>query len=159
MSWNSAAETAVGIINSKSDVALGSDQATVKLLRRLHGSIAATTNSTNKSESHSDAVVMGWQIFGSVAMAVLKDKYGVTPNDVTELLVKKQTDYGPANITKFGQFGLIVRTHDKVARLENLLAKGISPSNEAVSDTYMDIVGYSAIGIMVERGWFDYQLA
>lgn len=156
MDWNSAAATAVGIIDSKSDVALGTDQTTVKILRRLHGSIAATVRDV--SNGSEDAIVMGWQIFGSIAMAVLKDKYGVTPKDVTNLLVKKQTDYGPANINEFGQFGLVVRTHDKVARLENLLAKGIHPSNEAVSDTYMDIVGYSAIGIMVERGWFDYQL-
>ncbi len=159
MTWNAAAEVAVNLIDGKSDVALGTDQATVKLLRRLHSSVAATVETEPKTENYSDVIVMSWQVLGSVALAVLKDKYGVTSADVTQLLIKKQTDYGPENINRFGQFGLIVRTHDKVARLENLLEKGIDPANEAVSDTYMDIVGYSAIGIMVERGWFDYPLA
>lgn len=159
MTWNAAAENAVNLINNQSDVALGPEKSTVELLRRLHSSVAATIEGEPKTDNYSDMLVMSWQVFGSIALAVLKDNYGITPADVTELLIKKQTDYGPENINRFGQFGLVVRTHDKVARLENLLAKGIDPSNESVTDTYMDIVGYSAIGIMVQREWFDYPLA
>lgn len=159
MTWNAAAENAVNLINNQADVVLGPEKSTVELLRRLHSSVAATIESEPKTDNYSDMLVMSWQVFGSIALAVLKDNYGITPADVTELLIKKQTDYGPENINRFGQFGLVVRTHDKVARLENLLAKGIDPSNESVNDTYMDIVGYSAIGIMVQRGWFDYPLA
>jgi hypothetical protein len=159
MTWNAAAENAVNLINHQSDVALGAEDKTVKLLRRLHGSVAATAEGEPKTENYSDILVMGWQVFGSIALTVLKEKYDVTTSEVVELLIKKQTDYGPENINRFGQFGLVVRTHDKVARLENLLAKGITPSNESVKDTYIDIVGYSAIGIMLQRGWFDYPLA
>jgi hypothetical protein len=48
----------------------------------------------------------------------------------------------------------MVRCHDKVARLENLLAAGREPRNESIHDTYMDLAGYSAIGIMWERNEF-----
>lgn len=74
-------------------------------------------------------------------------------------LCRKQNDYGHENIARFGRLGLLVRVHDKIARLHNLLAKGGVPQNESIEDTYVDIVGYSAIGMMVERGWFGLQLS
>ena len=74
-------------------------------------------------------------------------------------LCRKQNDYGHENISRFGRLGLLVRVHDKIARLNNLLAKGGVPQNESIEDTYVDIVGYSAIGMMVERGWFGLQLS
>jgi len=78
---------------------------------------------------------------------------------VLATLCKKQHDYGHENIARFGRLGLLVRVHDKIARLHNLLAKGGVPQNETIEDTYVDIVGYSAIGMMVERGWFGLQLS
>jgi len=77
---------------------------------------------------------------------------------VHKILVKKQSDYGHNNIKRFGRTGLIVRIQDKVARLENLMAKGIDeenePQNESITDNVIDVMGYSAIGIMWERGEF-----
>lgn len=75
--------------------------------------------------------------------------------DITGTLIKKQSDYGHHNIARFGRRGLVVRTHDKIARLKNLhLARGGQAANESLTDTYTDIIGYSAIGMMWERGWF-----
>jgi hypothetical protein len=45
----------------------------------------------------------------------------------------------------------MVRLHDKVARLENLTSSGKSPNNESIEDTFLDIIGYCAIGIMWEQ--------
>jgi hypothetical protein len=73
---------------------------------------------------------------------------------VLPILISKQRDYGHENIRRFGRKGLIVRLHDKVARLENLLDNGNEPSNESIKDTLLDIVGYSAIGIMWEEDHF-----
>lgn len=73
---------------------------------------------------------------------------------VTETLIKKQNDYGHNNVARFGRQGLLVRVHDKIARLKNLQQPGKAAKNEAITDTYIDIVGYSAIGIMWERNWF-----
>lgn len=75
--------------------------------------------------------------------------------DTLSTLIKKQTDYGHHNIARFGRHGILVRCHDKIARLKNLhLTRGGNAANEALSDTYVDIMGYSAIGMMWERGWF-----
>lgn len=79
--------------------------------------------------------------------------------NILATLCRKQNDYGHENIARFGRLGLLVRVHDKIARLNNLLAKGGVPQNESIEDTYVDIVGYSAIGMMVERGWFGLQLS
>lgn len=62
-------------------------------------------------------------------------------------VTRKQRDYGAENIAKFGLNGLVIRIHDKVARLENLIKKGTDPSNESVQDTLLDIIGYSVIAI------------
>jgi len=76
-------------------------------------------------------------------------------SDLTSTLIRKQSDYGHNNIARFGRQGLIVRCHDKVARLKNLhLSRAGQAANESIADTYTDIIGYSAIGMMWERGWF-----
>lgn len=76
-------------------------------------------------------------------------------NGISDTLVKKQTDYGHHNIARFGRNGIVVRCHDKLARLKNLhLNRSGVAANEALVDTYIDIIGYSAIGMMWERGWF-----
>lgn len=77
---------------------------------------------------------------------------------ILETLIKKQRDYGHGNILRFGRVGILIRTHDKLARLSNLLLTQNSPENESITDTYTDIVGYSAIGMMLERRWFGLPL-
>lgn len=77
---------------------------------------------------------------------------------IVDTLCRKQHDYGHENIARFGRLGLLVRVHDKIARLNNMVKRGGAPQNESIEDTYTDIVGYSAIGMMVERGWFSLEL-
>lgn len=79
-------------------------------------------------------------------------------DSILETLIRKQKDYGHENISRFGRYGLLVRTHDKLARLINLQKTKNNPENESITDTYTDIVGYSAIGMMLERGWFGLPL-
>lgn len=74
--------------------------------------------------------------------------------EIHNILVRKQRDYGPENIRRFGRQGLLVRLHDKVARLENLDGDGRLPENESIKDTFVDIIGYCAIGMMWERSEF-----
>lgn len=76
-------------------------------------------------------------------------------DEMSKTLIRKQMDYGPHNIARFGRDGILVRCHDKIARLKNLNLHydGVA-QNESISDTYIDIIGYSAIGMMWERGWF-----
>ena len=74
-----------------------------------------------------------------------------------ELLVQKHNDYGPSNISDApgGPLnGLSVRLHDKVARLNNLLSNNKEPQNESVQDTFIDILNYALIALLViENKW------
>jgi len=75
-----------------------------------------------------------------------------------ELLVKKHEDYGPANISDApgGPLnGLSVRLHDKVARLNNLLSHHKKPKNETIEDTFIDILNYAIIALLVLADKWD----
>ena len=73
------------------------------------------------------------------------------------LLIRKHSDYGPKNIAHSpggALNGLRVRMWDKVARINNLLDSRVSPSNESLRDSFIDLLNYSAIAIMVlDRKW------
>lgn len=102
-----------------------------------------------------------WRDLGATGV-VLSQKFCDRPMRqmfVYETLVRKQTDYGHDNIARFGSRGLLVRMHDKVARLENIVSKGADPKNESLFDNFMDVVGYSAIGCMWEADEFLLPLA
>jgi len=77
------------------------------------------------------------------------------------LLVRKHHDYGPKNIAHSpgGPLnGLRVRMWDKIARINNLLDSGVAPSNESLRDSFLDLLNYSAIAMMVLDGvWPEVQ--
>jgi hypothetical protein len=71
------------------------------------------------------------------------------------LLIRKHHDYGPKNIAHSPGgplHGLRVRMWDKIARINNLLDSGVKPSNESLRDSYLDLLNYSAIAMMVLDG-------
>ena len=68
------------------------------------------------------------------------------------LLIKKHKDYGPTNISLSpgGPLnGLRVRMHDKTARINHLIDSGATPENESLRDSFIDLLNYSAIALMV----------
>lgn len=82
-----------------------------------------------------------------------------------ETIIAKQHDYGHQNILWGGLQGIVLRMHDKVARIRNLEQRGAHgfmsgvPLNEPLADSYLDLVGYSLIGIMLLNGTFELPLA
>jgi hypothetical protein len=71
------------------------------------------------------------------------------------LLIQKHHDYGPKNISLSpgGPLnGLRVRMWDKVARINNLIDSNVNPSNESLRDSFIDLLNYSAIAMMVLDG-------
>ena len=68
------------------------------------------------------------------------------------LLDRKNRDYGPGNISAFGEQGVIVRVNDKVERLKTLVWGGKHPQHEKVEDTWKDLTNYGVIGLMCHRG-------
>jgi len=100
-------------------------------------------NQTNTNKIDDEFVTNVWRILDAAG----------------NLLIKKHHDYGPKNISQSpgGPLnGLRVRMWDKVARINNLLDSGVNPSNESLRDSFIDLLNYSAIAMMVlDETWPD----
>lgn len=78
-----------------------------------------------------------------------------TFEEAKALLLKKHNDYGPRNIADApggALNGLRVRMHDKTARINHLIDNAADPENESLRDSYLDLLNYAAIGLMVLDG-------
>lgn len=66
----------------------------------------------------------------------------------------KQRSYGVGNIAEYGELGCLIRATDKIKRLRNIVYKGIGNplSDETIEDTWLDLLGYAAMGLMCRRG-------
>jgi len=76
-------------------------------------------------------------------------------DEIGNLLITKQMDYGPGNINNaFGGpiNGLLVRIGDKFERLKNLFAHGTTPKHESIEDSFKDMANYAVIALMIQRG-------
>ena len=76
-------------------------------------------------------------------------------DELATVLVSKQNDYGPLNISNApgGPLnGLQVRIYDKVSRINNLIATGATPENESLRDSFLDLANYGLIALMVLDG-------
>lgn len=91
-------------------------------------------------------------------MKTFEEALYAVAKEVIELVITKQHDYGHGNILAFGEFGVLVRTSDKLERLKNLLKSNTEPENEAVEDTWTDLAGYSLLALMLRRGTFTLPL-
>ena len=78
-------------------------------------------------------------------------------HNASQLLLSKHNDYGPKNISLSpgGPLnGLRVRMWDKIARINNLIDSGKNPEHEALRDSFIDLMNYSAIALMViDKTW------
>lgn len=105
---------------------------------------AGSANTDNNSETDTREVNRQfaeemWEVFDSAG----------------NLLLRKHKDYGPTNISHSpgGPLnGLRVRMHDKVARINHLIDSGATPENESLRDSFLDLLNYSAIALMVIDG-------
>ena len=84
------------------------------------------------------------------------EDFRIAANDLYDeayaVLLSKQRDYGPNNIRRapFGEMiGLLTRINDKVARAIHLTKTGADGENESLRDTYLDLMNYGAIGVMI----------
>lgn len=73
------------------------------------------------------------------------------------VLLSKHKDYGPLNIANApggALNGLRVRIHDKTARINHLIdnAKYKNPEHESLRDSFLDLMNYAAIALLVIDG-------
>jgi hypothetical protein len=147
--WNESAEDAVKVLFSAVR-----KNAKIELIDLRDEFDEFLENMYSVPGGHEHAAAM-WVSIGADAIELAKKSgHTISESTLQFTLIEKQTDYGPENIKRFGRQGLMVRMHDKIARLENLLAAGRTPKNESIYDTYLDIAGYAAIGIMWETRTF-----
>ena len=91
--------------------------------------------------------------------------------EISDLVIKKQRDYGKDNILKYEDFmrqvlgkdyrigmGVLARLNDKMERLKNLYKKGTKPENESIDDTFRDIIGYAVVALLLLRNQFKLPL-
>ncbi|MDX9853752.1 MAG: nucleotide modification associated domain-containing protein [Tenuifilaceae bacterium] len=70
-------------------------------------------------------------------------------DEVTEILLKKNQDYGGASFD-LGLNGNMVHLWDKVSRFRTLITKNNqNPNFESLEDTLKDIIGYAIIGLHI----------
>lgn len=68
------------------------------------------------------------------------------------MMMERGSKYGPGNIAQFGDFGVLVRLSDKLSRIQGARDKDFA--DEAVRDTWMDVIGYGIIGLAwVDGNW------
>ena len=77
--------------------------------------------------------------------------------EAQSILLSKHADYGPLNIANApggALNGLRVRMHDKTARINHLIdnAKYKNPEHESLRDSFLDLMNYSAIALLVIDG-------
>lgn len=97
----------------------------------------------------------GISVNGDMTPEYFEEALDSVLDEMRELMISKQKDYGSKNIMEFGEYGVLVRANDKMARLKNLLQAGKEPNNESVEDSWLDLANYAVIALMVRRGIFD----
>jgi hypothetical protein len=94
---------------------------------------------SDRTNPNKDLVVEMWEIIDTAG----------------NLLLDKHHDYGPRNISDApgGPLnGLRVRMWDKIARINNLIDNNVDPKNESLRDSFIDLINYSIISILVLDG-------
>jgi hypothetical protein len=112
----------------------------------------------NAEESDTELAILVLELAGMQALHWLLDNHPPFQHEeMVQLLCRKQHDYGHNNITNFGIIGVAIRICDKIARIDNL-SKRSQPNNESLVDSYIDIVGYAMIAIMLNEDSFKLPL-
>jgi len=138
-------------------------QLRIKVDFLINGYLNSAGQGGGARDAYSPVFEQIWEYLAVSACEVLQDR-GALPgspvaaaHEVAQLLIRKQRDYGTGNISRFGRIGLIIRMHDKIARLENLAehrGSAGAPENESIDDNLLDVIGYSTIGLMWEDQTF-----
>jgi len=154
-SWQEAAADALDVIG-RNIGALGRDDMAHQLDRRIQ-SVASLIS---KVGVNVDDEILGNKLvaLGPIAATELDTMGMWSPKMIGKMLARKQHDYGHGNINAFGMIGVAVRMSDKVARLQNLIARGAEAENESLTDTWLDIVGYAVIAQMLLAETFNREL-
>lgn len=155
--FNKAADAALTKLRQEASTTL-SDPKIFKPIETYISKWIKSLQLGNAEESDTELAVLVLESAGIQALHWLSDNHPpFEHNEMVQLLCRKQHDYGHNNITNFGIIGVAIRICDKIARIDNL-SKRNKPTNESLVDSYIDIVGYSMISIMLNEDSFKLPL-
>lgn len=77
---------------------------------------------------------------------IVRENWNPTVDEIIELVVRKNHDYGDA-WQQFGIFTPLVRLNDKILRVEKLSNSEALVAGENITDTLIDMVGYSLLAL------------
>lgn len=91
-----------------------------------------------------------WQAFSALSDEEFETTTNVLTAGVVRMLVAKRQSYGPHNLAKFGDHGVLVRTSDKVERLIHMEGEGVTTTavKESALDAWRDIAGYALLVLL-----------
>ena len=94
-----------------------------------------------------------WRRFENLSPDEFKSVLLDVTRDMRDLLQNKRESYGPGNLTEFGDFGVLVRTSDKLKRLAHMHREGIDMTavNESAEDAWRDIAGYALLVLVAHQ--------
>lgn len=97
-----------------------------------------------------------FKVDGSSGDPDLERAWLLVADSVFEVFKDRQRKYGPRNIAKTGEMGVIVRLNDKIERLNNLLleGRGKDVEDETAIDTWIDAADYPIIALLCVYGFW-----
>jgi hypothetical protein len=83
------------------------------------------------------------------SLTVNKDNIQMQCEEIADLLIRKNNDYGNSVQEQFNEYGLtsiLIRLDDKLKRLKSLLKNQQKVKDETIIDTLEDMAGYAVLG-------------
>ena len=155
--FNKAAESALSRLREEASTTI-SDPNMFKPIESYISKWITSLQNGKAQETDIELATMVLERAGVQALQWLLDNHPpFDQKEMVDLLCRKQHDYGHNNITNFGVIGVAIRMCDKIARIDNL-SRRATPHNESLIDSYLDIVGYAMIAVMLSENSFKLPL-
>lgn len=155
--FNKAAESALSKLREEASTTI-SDPNMFKPIESYISKWITSLQNGKAQETDIELATMVLERAGVQALQWLLDNHPpFDQKEMVDLLCRKQHDYGHNNITNFGVIGVAIRMCDKIARIDNL-GRRATPHNESLIDSYLDIVGYAMIAVMLSENSFKLPL-
>jgi len=107
--------------------------------------VSKSPNNLDLPESHKVLF-----LYGSSGDPELEELMILVLRECYQLWCERHRKYGRLNISKFGEYGCLVRASDKLERLIN--SRHVNCADETVEDSWKDLLNYAAMALLCRRG-------
>jgi hypothetical protein len=83
---------------------------------------------------------------------LIRPSLPVPAEECVDLMLRKHRLYGSKQLLIAGSVGVVVRSIDKICRIETMTENGLSDRDEPLTDAYADLFNYALIGNLLSRG-------